>query len=192
MKRRIGSTLLVSIMLLAGVGRLSAQAEDDGGGLGAILDWLHKLSGPRFVGAGVTGFFTVSDATGIRLRLDGVYRTSISEAGEVEPENANITMITVQPTVEFPIPNIPFDLGVGVGLHRFGGDVDGFWHYSIPILAQFRPRGGGRVVPRIGVAVHVFPTFDATDFAPLIVDVSRENAEAVLQLFVGLDFHFHP
>lgn len=188
MKRLLGSTLLVSIMLLAGVGWLSAQEEEDeGGGLGAFLDWLHKLSGPRFVGAGVTGFYTVSNATGIRLRLDGVYRTSISEAGEVEPQDANITMITVQPTVEFPLRGIPFDVGVGIAFHRFGGDADGFWHYSVPILAQFRPRGGGPVIPRIGIGVHIFPKFDPEDFAPLNVDVSREDAEAVLQLFLGLE-----
>lgn len=185
MQRLIGSALLVGIMVLARAEGLSAQ---DGGGLGAILDWIHKLSGPRFVGAGLTGFYTVPGEAQVHLRLTGVYRTSISESGEVEPSDANITMITVQPTVEFPVQKIPLDFGVGVALHRFGGDADGFWHYSIPILAQFRPRGGGRVIPRIGVAVHVFPKFDPADFAPLIVDVSRQDAEAVLQLFVGLDY----
>jgi hypothetical protein len=101
---------------------------------------------------------------------------------------ANITMITLQPTVEFPLQKIPIDVGIGLAFHHFDGDADGFWHYSIPIQAQFRPRGNGKLVPRIGAALNVFPKFDDTDFAPLTVDVSRDHAEAVLQLFLGFDF----
>jgi hypothetical protein len=115
-----------------------------------------------------------------------VYRTSISESGKVIPADANITMITVQPAVEFPVQKIPIDFGVGFALHRFGGDAAGFWHYSVPIYVQFRPRGAGRVHPLLGVGVHIFPKFDATDFAPLAVTVNRVNAEPVLQLFAGL------
>jgi hypothetical protein len=187
MKRLICGIMLVGFVVLGRADGLSAQT-DEGGGLGAFLDWLHRLSGPRFVGVGATGFYTVPGETGIRLRFSGVYRTSVSESGEVTPANANITMLTLQPTIEFPLQQIPIDFGIGVGLHHFGGDADGFWHYSIPIVAQFRPRGEGRIVPRIGLALNVFPKFDATDFAPLVVTVSRDDAEAVLQLFIGLDF----
>lgn len=187
MQRLIRSIVLVGLVFLAGAGRLAAQFEaQNGGGLGAFLDWLHKLSGPRFVGAGLSGFYTLPGEAGIRLRLSGSYRTSIGESGEVTPEDANITMMSLQPAVEFPVQKIPIDFGLGVALHRFAGDADGFWHYSVPIYVQFRPRGAGRVAPLLGIGVHVFPRFEPSDFAPLAVTVSRQDSEAVLQVFAGL------
>jgi hypothetical protein len=188
MQRLARGFMLVSAML-GGIGSaLSAQTADDGGGLGAFLDWLHRLSGPRFVGGGLSGFLTLPGDAGIRLRLSGAYRTSVSEEGEVVPADANITMITIQPAVEFPLRNLPLDFSLGVGLHRFGGDAEGFWHYSVPIGLQYRPALGGRLAPRIGMALNVFPEFEASDFDPLTVTVSRDDAEAVLQVFIGLDF----
>lgn len=178
------SLMLVGLLMLGGARGLPAQD------LGPILDWIHKLSGPPFVGAGLTGSITVGQEPRFLLRLTGVYRTSVSESDAVDPDDANITMITLQPTVELPLETIPFDFGIGVALHRFGGDADGFWHYSVPVLVQWRPRNASRLIPRIGLALHVFPEFDATDFAPLTVDVSRDGAEAVLQSFVSLAIRF--
>lgn len=189
MQRLISSIVLVGLVGLSGAGRAAAQVEEEGG-WGAFLDWLHKLSGPRFVGVGLTAYYQVPGETGIRLRLSGVYRTSVSESGEVTPDDANITMITVQPAVEFPVQKIPVDFGVGVALHRFAGDADGFWHYSVPVYAQFRPRGDRRVTPVLGIGVHIFPEFDPADFAPLVVTVSRTDSEAVLQLFAGISVRF--
>ena len=51
MKRLIQS-VLVGLLVFGGAGRLAAQD------LGGFLDWLHKLSGPRFVGAGLTTSYT--------------------------------------------------------------------------------------------------------------------------------------
>ncbi len=188
MQRLARGFMLVSAMIGGTGSALSAQTADDGGGLGAFLDWLHRLSGPRFVGGGLTAFSTIPGETRIRLRLTGAYRTSVSEEGEVTPADANITMITLQPAVEFPLRNLPVDISLGLGLHRFGGDADGFWHYSIPISAQYRSLSGGRFAPRFGAAVNLFPAFDPSDFAPLDVTVSRDGTEAVLQVFLGLDF----
>jgi len=201
MQRTIRSIVLVGLVFLGGGGTVSAQlaarketpplplrarlAESESG-LGAFLDWLNKLSGPRFVGAGVTAYYQFPGDAEIRLRLTGVYRTSVSESGEVTPADANLTMITVQPAVEFPVQQIPLDFGVGLALHRFGGDAEGFWHYSVPIYAQFRPRHARRVTPILGIGVHLFPKFEQSDFAPLAVTVSRQDSEAVLQLFGGL------
>jgi hypothetical protein len=42
------------------------------------------------------------------------------------------------------------------------------------------------VQPLLGVGVHVFPKFEPQDFAPLSVTVSRQDSEAVLQIFGGL------
>lgn len=179
MKRLIQIVWLAGLGLVCVTGKLSAQ-------VGAILDWLHKLSGPGFVGLGLTGAYETKGQAQIRLRLTGVFRTSVSESGEVTPPDANITMLTFQPAVEFPLQQIPFDFGVGIALHYFGGDADEFWHYSVPIYAQFRPRNQNRVIPVVGLGIQVFPKFDATDFAPLTVNVSRDDAEAVLQLFMGI------
>ena len=202
MQRTIRSIMLVGLVFLCSAGGLVAQLAaarmenfpgalrarlvEDESGLGAFLDWLNKLSGPRFVGAGVTAYYQFRGDAEIRLRLSGVYRTSVSESGEVTPADANITMITLQPAVEFPVQKIPIDFGVGFAVHRFGGDADGFWHYSVPVYAQFRPRGERRVTPLLGIGVHIFPKFDAADFAPLGVTVSREDSEAVLQFFAGV------
>jgi hypothetical protein len=179
MKRLIQS-VIVGLLVFGGAGRLSAQD------LGGFLDWLHKLSGPRFLGAGLTGVYTFPGEAGIRLRLSGVYRTSISESGEVTPADANITMLSVQPALELPVQKIPIDFGVGFALHRFGGDAVGFWHYSVPIYVQLRPRSAGRVSPLFGIGIDVFPKFEQADFAPLTVTVSRVDSEAVLHLFAGL------
>ena len=173
--QRLIQSVIVGLLVFGGAENLAAQD------FGGFLDWLHKLSGPRFVGAGLTTSYTIPGESGIRLRLSGVYRTSISESGEVTPANANITMISVQPALEFPVQKIPIDFGVGFALHRFGGDATGFWHYSVPIYVQYRSRGAGKVTP-----VHIFPKFGATDFLPLNVTVSRTDSEAVLQLFAGL------
>ena len=187
MKRLVRGIALVSLLVLGGTGVASAQTAE-GGGLGGFIDWLIRLSGPPFVGAGATAFYTLRGEAGVRLRFSAAYRTSVSESGEVTPEDANITMVTLQPSVEFPLQKSPIDVGIGFAFHSFGGDADGFWHYSVPLSAQYRPRGNGSVVPRIGAALNVFPKFDATDFAPLDVSVSRDNAEAVFQLFLGFEF----
>ena len=188
MQRLIRSIVLVGLVVHGGAGTVSARqfAEADGGGLGVFLDWLHKLSGPRFVGGGVSGFVTLPGDAGVRLRLSGAYRTSTGESGEVTPDYANITMLSVQPAVEFPVQRIPIDFGLGVALHRFGGDAEGFWHYSVPVYVQFRPRNTRRVAPLLGIGVHIFPRFEPSDFEPLAVTVSRQDSEAVLQVFAGV------
>ena len=195
MGRKSAGLLFAVLAVFPTAGRVAAQED----GMGAILDWIHKLSGPPFIGFGLTGFHELrgvqlqgEDTThrepGIRFRLTTVYRMSISETGEVMPETANITMLTIQPTVEFPITRLPLEFGVGVALNRFGGDADAFWHLSVPVLAQYRPRhASSRFVPRVGVAVHVFPGFSTSDFEPLVVDVQRGAAEAVLQFFVAIE-----
>lgn len=176
---------LIQIVWLAGLG-VTLTPGIASAQMGAFIDWLHRLSGPAFVGVGVTGAYEIPGAAEVRLRLSGVFRTSVSESGEVTPATANITMLTFQPAVEFPLQEIPFVFGVGFALHRFGGDADGFWHYSVPIYAQFRPRWVRRIAPILGLGVHIFPKFGVSDFAPLDVTVSRNDSEAVLQLFAGI------
>jgi hypothetical protein len=169
-------------------------------GLGAIIEGIFKMSGPGFVGSGVTVYWQEWDpagvragtVSGVRLRLTATYHVSVNEEEAVDPDDANITMVTLQGSGEFPLQRIPFDVRFGFALHRFGGDADPFWHYSLPVQAQWRPRWERRWVPRIGVGAYIFPAFDADDFAPLDVKVSRDENEAVTHFFVGIDYLLFP
>ncbi|MDH3292458.1 MAG: hypothetical protein OEO20_15550 [Gemmatimonadota bacterium] len=180
------NAMLVVFLGAAGAEAAAAQSA----GAGGILDWIHKLSGPQFFGVGITAYGTLQGESGIRARLSVVHRWSIDEEEEVIPPESNITMWTLQPTLEFPLKDVPLELVVGVAFHRFQKDVDPFWHYSVPVLIQgrFPVNSSKSVLLRPGVGIHVFPAFGPNDFLPLNVDVSRDTAELVLQLFVGIDF----
>ncbi|NIS66486.1 MAG: hypothetical protein GTO05_15265 [Gemmatimonadales bacterium] len=182
MKRLTVSAMLVAFLTAAG----AVSGEAQSAGLGGLLDWIHRLSGPQFAGAGVTAFGTLKGESHVRARLSVVHRRSFDEAEEVVQPDVMITMWTVQPTIEFPLQNAPLELAVGVAFHRFQGDVDPFWHYSVPVLAQVRLKTGS-VFPRFGLGIHIFPAFGPDDFSPLTVDVSRDKAELVLQFFLGID-----
>ena len=160
-------------------------------GIGPLLDWIHKLSGPQLWGGGLSVYtpVTPSKENSVRFRISGIYRTSYDETEEIDPDDASVQMITLRPVFEIPLGSLPFDLGAGFALHRFqGDDFQSFWHWSVPLQAQFRT--GGLAHFRLGVSVDIYPRFDANDFAPLVVNVSTEKAEAVLGLFVGLDLDF--
>ncbi|MCZ6915504.1 MAG: bifunctional serine/threonine-protein kinase/ABC transporter substrate-binding protein [Gemmatimonadetes bacterium] len=97
--------------------------------------------------------------------------------------------------IDFPIvglqalvPLIFYSLGVGFTLHRLqGDDFQSFWHWSVPFRAQARVPIGRVFRFRGGVKLDIYPPFDTGDFAPLIVNVSTDKAEAVLGLFIGFD-----
>jgi hypothetical protein len=162
---------------------------------GVIGDFLHRLSGPPFLGAGFTAQYTPLDSPWIRLRLTGAYRVAVDKEDTVTPSDASLNMVTIQPAAEFSLQDIPFEFVTGVALHRFGGDADPFWHYSFPVLVQWRPRADSRFlprfgpfVPRVGTGVHAFPKFDEDAFDPIDVQVSRDDSEAVLYFFIGFDY----
>lgn len=157
---------------------LDAAAQERSGA-GGIMDFIHKLSGPQFFGGGVTGYWRPSDAP-LQARLTAVLRSSIREEGEVVPDDANITMTTLQLGLEYLLPRVPVNLAGAVAYHRFGGDADTFWHPSFPFEAAARiPPIGGRVVIRPAIGYHIFPGFDTADFEPLVVSVSRDETEYV-------------
>jgi hypothetical protein len=186
MTRLIAYTVLFVGLTLAGSEATAAQSA----GAGGILDWIHKLSGPQFIGGGITAYGTLKGESGIRARLSVLHRWSVDEAEEVTPPDANITMWTVQPSLEFPLKDVPIELAVGIAVHRFQKDVDPFWHYSVPVSVQGRfPVNGSRsLFLRPGISINIFPAFGPDDFQPLDVDVSRDKGEVVLQLFFGIDF----
>lgn len=189
MKARFRGILCTTALVVASAGALEAQDQERETGIGWVVDLIHRLSGPRFLGPALSGYYVLPGEAGLRLRLTGAYRWSLGETGGV-PEDATVTMLTVQPALELPVQHIPIDFAVGFALHNFGGDADSFWHYSVPVQAQWRPRTPERWVPRVGVVLHAFPSFDQDAFAPLPVTVSRDDSEAVWQFIAGLDYRF--
>ncbi|HZD05473.1 MAG TPA: hypothetical protein VE173_11155 [Longimicrobiales bacterium] len=178
-------------LLLLAASPLRAQE-----GIGAILDWINKLSGPRFGGVGATFYAPLygeggeerSYDTSIRYRLSVAMHFSYDSDDAVDPDGASIRMLTIRNSVEFPVRHIPLDFAVGFSLHRFSGDPDTFWHWSVPLRAQYRVRLSPTASLRFGPTVDVFPKFAADDFQPLTVDVSRDRTEAVFGFLVGVDF----
>jgi hypothetical protein len=157
---------------------LGAAAQERSG-VGAIVDFIYKLSGPQFLGAGLTGYWRPSD-TPLQARLSAIRRSSIREEGEVVPDDANITMTTLQLGLEYLVPRVPVNFAGAVAYHRFGGDADAFWHPSFPFEVAARiPPIGGRVVIRPAIGYHIFTAFDDSDFEPLVVSVSRDETEYV-------------
>lgn len=187
MKSLTCSAWLMTLLSLTAVESLEAQRR----GIGGILDWINKLSGPSFVGAGATissRFGTLESRRNDGVQLAVIYRHSVSETGEVTPASADIIMWTARGTLELTVFKLPYgtvDFGFGPSIHRFAGaDFDDFTHFSLPLQLTVRPwslsgrdylwNGFG-----VGLGLNIFPKFDATDFAPLVVGVSRDKTEAV-------------
>jgi hypothetical protein len=160
------------------------------GGVGGFIDWLIKLSGPGFVSTGYSVAIPVSCGNRI-VRVEPSISGGVSVASDkkIEPD-ATITLVTGQVAVILLPRSIPFNLGVGMALHRFGGDVDAFYHPSfIPLQVDYRPPiGTSHFLPRIGAAVHLFSAFSQSDFAPLSVTVHRNRTEATLVLKISADY----
>lgn len=193
MPMRLGMLCLAFILAVCPA-PASAQDEERSG-IGLFLDFIHKLSGPSFLGPGGSVYFRVSDDMFVRVSAAG--RKAVDkDPDEVVQTGATITMTTLQVTLDKRIvSSIPLDdtdlgavdLGVGLALHSFAGDVEEFGHESGLVQAQWRRLFAGVFAVRAGAALHAFPPFQASDFDPLIVNVERDGYEAVKQFFVGLE-----
>lgn len=161
---------------------------------GAILDWIHKLSGPEFAGPAISYTFSPESLfeetwEGVErpyFRISAALRRSSDSSPAVMPAGNKITMFSIQPTLAIPITG-PLEIEVGIGLHRFGGDVDGFWAWSFPAYGQVRVPVRGRVSLRMGLGGHYWLKFAEEDFAPLVVDVERDTKEFAVGGFLGVD-----
>ena len=162
--------------------------------IGAILDWIHRLSGPPFVGGAVTlSTRSANDPGGSaerdwRVRGTFAYRTSYDTDATVTPAGSSLTMYTFQGAFEHRIANSPFEFGVGFGTHRFGGDADSFPQYSINPYVQAVWYFSSRVGLRAGGGAHMFGEFGTSDFSPLTVAVPRDVREWVPTAFIGLEY----
>jgi hypothetical protein len=193
MPMRLGMLCLAFVLAMCPAA--ASGQDEERSGIGLFLDFIHKLSGPSFFGPGASLYFQVSDD--MFVRVSGAGRKAVDkDPDEVVQTGATITMTTLQVTLDKRIVSSirlddtdlgAFDLGVGLAIHSFAGDVDEFAHHSGLVQTQWRRLFAGLFAVRVGAALHAFPPFQDSDFAPLTVNVEREGYEAVKQLFVGLE-----
>jgi hypothetical protein len=152
--------------------------------MGGLLDWIHKLSGPQFIGP------TLSYAVGgeaARFRLSGSYRWSVWSEDAIDPADGSITMFSVEPAGEFTLYRW-LEARAGVALHRYMGDSDGFWHWSLPVYLQGLVPVSDRLDLRLGAGGHYFFEFGPDDFLPLIVEAPRDGGEFTWAFYAGVDW----
>lgn len=176
------------------------DGEEEGGGIGAIIDWILGLSGPAFIGPRLSFFYQTrpgaDNQPGPRIRLDAAYRWAVNKEGKVTPESTSIVMQTLQAGIELPISNLPLYVGPAFALHRFtGDDFDNVITWSIPLTLQLRAKNGWRAggllfIPLLSGSIHYFPAFDDADFEGIDMTVSREVPEAVFEILAGFDIRF--
>lgn len=172
---------LVTASLLSA---LPVRAQDDEG-IGGLLDWINKMSGPRMVGPAVTGWIALDDDFVVRGSVAARWSSTTDES--ISPTDNRVSMVSLQPALEYRLHEMT-RLGVGLAFHRFGGDAEGFWHLSVPLYTQVRFPMESRWKAVVSVGAQVFPEFEADDFAPLIVDVSRDGPEASLWMSAGVEY----
>ena len=151
--------------------------------LGGVLDWIHRLSGPQFVGPALS--YAVGSERA-RFRASGAYRWSFASEDQIDPDGG-LTQFSITPSGEIRIWRW-LEGSVGIGIHRYGGDADGFWHWSIPVVAQGLFPVSDRTDVRGGLGWHYFPEFESDDFSPLMVTAPRDGGEWVFTLFGGVDW----
>lgn len=180
MKKLAYCTVVMTLISLAGGQSLEAQQS----GIGGILDWINRLSGPRMVGPAATGWVSLGERP--RLRMSVARRWSVHTDDSPLPDDAQITMWSFQPTVDFRLSD-PLALGGGVAIHRFGGDFDNaFTHFSFPVYAQVRFPTGSRVQGVLSLGGHYFREFGEADFGTLPTGVSKDGGE--FSFWFGLGF----
>jgi hypothetical protein len=181
MKKLFFSAALMTIIGLAGAQSVEAQ----GGGLGAILDYIHRLSGPRMVGPAATGWVSLGEVP--RLRLSVARRWSWHYEGAVLPEGRSVRMWSFQPALEARIKG-PLFAGGGVAVHSFDGDfAERFTHVSYPVYAQLRFPARAGVQAVVSGGYHIFPAFPEDAFGDLETGVSKTAREGSLWFGVGFE-----
>ena len=94
-------------------------------------------------------------------------------------------MISFEPMVEIHLREYgeqdqhTIDLAVGVSFNRFRGDFDDdFFHASYPAYLQLGFRLNDTVFLKVSLGGQYWPKFDASDFAPLVVDVQTTRGSS--------------
>jgi hypothetical protein len=180
-----------SLIVLSAVcaGRVHAQ-DDERSGMGAFLDWIHKLSGPRFFGGGLSYFYG-KPGEGLRVRLTASFKFSFDErdTNNQRIRGVRIDMLSLQPTVEYGLDGVDIDLGTGFAFdYYFGGSTNRVTNWSFPLYAQYRSRNDDEWLPRLGVSGRLQLPFGPDDFDRIPnLEINRTRSEFVFQAFAGVD-----
>jgi len=182
MRRFTFCTLVMVLVSLVGAQSLEAQ---DRKGMGAFLDWFHRLSGPRMVGPAVTGWHSLGEVPQLRMSVGRLWSV---KADSPLPADKSINMWSFRPAIEFRLAD-PLAVGGGVSINRFDGDFDeSFTHLSYPVYAQLRFPTGARFQGVISGGGQYFPEFDASAFDPIETGVSKDGGELTFWFGVGFEF----
>jgi hypothetical protein len=185
MKRLAVSPAFVALALLCGPQVTLGQEDEDGGGLGGFLDWIHKLSGPSMLGPAGSWYW---EGETVRFRIAGAYLVPVASDDKID-DGHTLNMLSLRPLLEVPVWG-PLEVGAGLDVHRFGGKghspVVGL---SIPLYGQLRFAVGSREkwYPRIGLGARYFPSFEAGDFNQG-VHVKTDGGEVTFAVMLGLDY----
>lgn len=136
-------------------------------GIGAILDWLAKLSGPGpFVRLGLT----------YAGPTNGSFQARFTAFGGMATDSPLVRVVTVQPTVS--LVRGSFEVATGIGANFFfGDDFTTFVQFSAPLQLVYRAS------PRIqvGGGFNYFAGFKSGAFGPA---APKLDPEAVVEVFL--------
>ncbi len=190
MKKSICHLFVATFLCFSGVGRAEAQ-------MGAILDWIHKLSGPGIVQVGATYSAPVwtsraadrVNPVAARMRFSLMGGSAIDKSEEVAAPGGDIFLVSGQVMIELDLWGGVVSPGLGVTGHVFFGDIDTFFKPSFPFRVTLRPL---KNTPLKGLLIapslHYFFEWDDDDFQPLTVEVSRDSGELTWGLLLGYEF----
>lgn len=188
MKRSICSLVFATLLCLAGARSADAQ-------LGPILDWIHKLSGPGVMQAGLTYsaplWTSPTGQVAARLRFSGMFGAAIDKSEEVLPPGGDIFLGTGRVIFELDLAGGVVSPGAGVMAHVFFGDVDTFVKPAfIPARLLLHPLKKQPVLNglTLGFNLYYYPKWGIDDFQPLVVMVERNSGEVTWGLLLAYEF----
>lgn len=137
----------------------------------------------------LTDIDALDRGSGVRARLSISAGDAVSSDGEIEPDSAAVKVLTISPTVEYLFSR-PFAAEVGVNFHRFSGDFDPFWNFSIPVRAVARPFVNHELrllrAVRANIGFNLFTPFEEEAFLP-VSPIAESGWEIVWAGSIGLD-----
>lgn len=186
--RRWHHALFLSALML-GFGAQNADAQ-----IGAILDWVIRLSGP---GVARVGLQYVAPLGGgeyaPEVSFAGTYGFKVAD-GDGPDGDASLAMWSAQGTLGQPVKVFSSGVAIiasgGVAIHAFSGDdFDSFTAFSIPLQAIVRIPAGNSLSFRLGGGVNVFRfSDDAFDPLDIGVDQGAWDPSPAVQASVTFEF----
>ncbi len=197
--------IAVVSLIVTSLACATRSAEGQRHGVGGVIDWISKLSGPGFVQVGGSFAMGVKPKTfardgdgdgdgGLLFRLTAMGGPSTKLEDNGQPVDEKIGIVTAQLTLEYRLPSasaVSIAGSAGYAFHRFfGGPFEPFNHSSFPVqLSLGSGRSTSKVLQRFRLAVtlNIFPPFPDDAFAPLVTGIDTQNWEFPLGLSLIID-----